>query len=701
MEFEGQCRLEGDSFTGWVKFRGGNQPVWVELFREDISLGIALADLDDYGFSLPIPPAAIDYADELKVRVANSDYILPRATGQPCPEDESPGLLGELLVDRGLTLSGWARDSLDDLHPVRLYAHLDNQKIATALACERRWRPDNADMHGFTMALPWNLADGREHEIHVRDGRDRELPGSPIRICLVPQSLASMLEKNPARAETKLILDCLRHLESRMPGAVSADNYKLWQEAWPPPKPAGKIRCAVATPFLPKDKSGNKSLLAGQKGIVAGALEFVLLIQPGETLHPHALALMVSALREGGGAAIYADAEDKAGMPLFKPAWDKLSFLGRDYLGPLLVRAEVAGDLAPNYGAARVKAVLAAEKSGPILHLPQILSCELPVENDVERLEAVAGALSESNARVENENNGVLGLHFPLGSRPRVSVVIPTRDHGQMLKRCVNSLARTCWDDLEIIIADNGTEESEALEFLAGLEQRPSFKVLRLPGNFNFSWLNNAAVRQASGDLLCFLNNDTEITGPDWLAEMAGILLAPNLEAGCVGAKLLWPNNLVQHGGVVLGIHELAGHVGNHWLADDAGYLFRNRLTQRYSAVTAACMLTPRRLFLDLGGFDEHDFAVNFNDVDYCLRLGAIGKKVYWTPHAVLLHHESASRGKDEKPAAKARAQKEMRNLRKKWGWQEDRFYNPNLPLSTVSEPFEGLAIPPRARDAR
>jgi len=211
--------------------------------------------------------------------------------------------------------------------------------------------------------------------------------------------------------------------------------------------------------------------------------------------------------------------------------------------------------------------------------------------------------------------------------------------------------------------------------------------------------MNNHAARKARGEILCFLNNDTEITAPEWLEEMVSLLLVPG--TGCVGAKLLWPNDLVQHGGVVVGTHQLAAHIGNAWTADAPGYLFCNQLTRQWSAVTAACLVTPKSLFLDNNGFDAVRYPVAFNDVDFCLRLREQGKNILWTPWASLYHHESASRGKDVTQFQQARNAMELHHFRTQWGHFDDRFYNPNLSLSSLTEPFDGLALPPRNRKIR
>jgi GT2 family glycosyltransferase len=288
---------------------------------------------------------------------------------------------------------------------------------------------------------------------------------------------------------------------------------------------------------------------------------------------------------------------------------------------------------------------------------------------------------------------------FALQEEKRVSIIIPTRDRADLLRVCLESLwHHTSYAHTEIIIVDNASCEAETMALFAQAREKGA-RVVEYPHPFNYSAMNNMAAQHATGEVLCFLNNDTEVITPDWLEQMLAILEQPGV--GAVGAKLLWPNNLIQHGGVVVGPHQLAAHVGNQWHTDAPGYMGRAQLVQQWSAVTAACLLTPRQLFLDSGSFDVLNFPVAFNDVDYCLRLRQRGKHVVWTPQARLYHHESASRGSDTRKHDQARNRMEMWNFRDKWGEYADPFYNPNLTLSTVSEPFNGLALPPRNREYR
>ena len=224
-------------------------------------------------------------------------------------------------------------------------------------------------------------------------------------------------------------------------------------------------------------------------------------------------------------------------------------------------------------------------------------------------------------------------------------------------------------------------------------------QVMRVPGPFNFAKLNNIAAQAARSEYLCLLNNDVQANDPDWLDEMLGRMAEPDV--GAVGALLLWPSGVVQHGGVVLGPNFEATHAFNDRLADEPGYGDLLRVAHECSAVTAACLLTRRADYLDVGGMDEVRLAVSFNDVDYCLRLREAGKRIILTPHARLTHLESASRAPDSRRDRSARYGRELQVLRSRWGQVliDDPYYNPTLSLDAV--PFSALAWPPRRLKAR
>jgi O-antigen biosynthesis protein len=274
---------------------------------------------------------------------------------------------------------------------------------------------------------------------------------------------------------------------------------------------------------------------------------------------------------------------------------------------------------------------------------------------------------------------------------PRVSIIIPTRD-GPFLERCLHSLfILTTYPDVEILVVDNGSTKHETLSYLRTHEDL--VRVIRDDAPFNYSRLNNEAVQRASGDVICLLNDDTEVMTPDWLDELVGQLMQPGV--GAVGARLLYDDGRVQHAGVVLGIGGVAGHSHRGYDRLQWGYGARLHTVRTVSAVTGACVVVRRQAWEEVGGLDEEFLPIAFNDVDFCLRLRAAGWRIVWTPYAELIHHESATRGPDTHGAAFERFAVESRIMKMRWGrvLRSDPYYNPNLTLD--AEDY-ALAWPPR-----
>ena len=263
-------------------------------------------------------------------------------------------------------------------------------------------------------------------------------------------------------------------------------------------------------------------------------------------------------------------------------------------------------------------------------------------------------------------------------STPSVSAIIPTRNQLVLLRNCIDGLKRTDHPTLDIVIVDNGSEDARTLEYLAFLE-KDGLTVLRSPGPFNYSALNNAAVRVVRSDYLCFLNNDVEMIDGDWLGLLMGHAMRKGI--GAVGARLLYPDGTLQHAGVFTGIGGGAGHAHRFQRADDPGYFERARLPQRVSAVTGACLVVAHEKFCEVGGFDEVDFPVAFNDVDLCLKLNARGWQSFYEPRATLIHHESKSRGSDRAKANRERFAGELAALKRKWHTDQgcDPYHHPHL----------------------
>ena len=428
------------------------------------------------------------------------------------------------------------------------------------------------------------------------------------------------------------------------------------------------------------------------------------ILPEGATLSPHALywfAHEISRHPEAGWVYCDHDTVSDCGEriePAFKPDWSPELLRSTNYIGPAAaVRADVwqsAGGTATSAHDLwlRVSEHLRGDQirhiCAPLLHLPRKLDQRLVAADPP----AVARHLARAGvpAQVETDAWGHCRVRFalldtqpntqPKNARPLISIIVPTRDRLDHLRPCIESvLEKTRYHDFELLVVDNQSTEPDALAYLEDIATRESVRVLRYPHAFNFSAINNFAAAEARGEYLCLLNNDTAVISPDWLEEMLGRLLQPDV--GAVGAKLLFADGRVQHGGDTVGPGGCANHL-HHLLPGDApGYMHRAVLAQDLSAVTGACLLTRRSLYLSLGGLNERDLAVAFNDVDYCLRLREAGWRVVWTPYAELYHYESVSRGRDVTPAKRARADREVAYMTSRWGhvMRHDPFYNPNL----------------------
>lgn len=416
-------------------------------------------------------------------------------------------------------------------------------------------------------------------------------------------------------------------------------------------------------------------------------------LRPGDRLAQDALATLAEAIHAFPEARlIYTDhdyiAEDGLQSPVCKPDWDLDLFLHHNYLGPLVaVHPDLPGPAGSSRSSYLLSAALTAADQGGarIVHLPIVLA-HRPLHECGDHLGAEpwpacdqAPMLAARACTLEQSEQGFSTVLHPLpGSGMKVSVLIPTRDGGEVLKKCISTLLRTRFDHYEVIVIDNGSEDPETLRLLAELGMRADFTIIRDPRPFNYSQLNNRAAQAAAGDFLIFLNDDVEIVDPDWMQYL--IRQAAREEIGAVGAKLLYPDRRVQHAGVALGIGGVAGHVHRFLEENDPGYCGRACIPHSFSAVTGAAFALRKRSFLQVGGFDER-LAVSYNDIDLCLRLRAIGKVNLLEPRARLIHYESWSRGTIDTSKKSAQHTREMKMMRSRWRdiIDDDPAYNPNL----------------------
>ncbi|HEY0965810.1 MAG TPA: glycosyltransferase [Opitutaceae bacterium] len=455
---------------------------------------------------------------------------------------------------------------------------------------------------------------------------------------------------------------------------------------------------------------------------------YVALLDHDDELSPRALARMaIETSKHPAAVFLYSDEDkiDEQGHrfdPYFKPDFLPDLLLGQNCLSHLsviqtdAVRA-VGGFRVGLEGsqdwdlALRVVADLAPDR---IRHVPEILyhwraiagSTALAVGEKSYTVRAAERALRDHlehrglAAALEPVPGDHWRVHYQLPSAaPLVSLIIPTRDRLALTRTCVESiLAKTDYARYEILILDNDSVEPATLAWFADVQARDArVKVLRYPHPFNYSALNNFGVKQATGEIIGLLNNDLEVITPGWLTEMVSHAVRP--EIGAVGAMLYYPNDTIQHAGIILGLGGVANHAFYRYPRGTDGYKNRARLVQNFSAVTGACLLVRKAVYEQVGGLNADQLAVAFNDVDFCLKVRAAGYLNTWTPFAELYHHESASRGSEDTPEKLARFAREVDYMRRTWGAEldNDPAYNQNFSLDI--EGFK-LASPPRRKSS-
>lgn len=431
---------------------------------------------------------------------------------------------------------------------------------------------------------------------------------------------------------------------------------------------------------------------------------WVTVMEPGDALSADAFWWVADeVLKNPGVALVYSDEDclDAGGGrfgPSFRPDWNPDLLCSRNYTGKAVwVRAaELIGveSLAGiGLAAQRYNWVvrLGLARKLPVIHVPRVLyhgaADGCPGQQDLAECHQILAAwLREQSpgisADVVEEAGGFRVCHVLPDTPPLVSLLIPTRNGVDILQPCVDAiLSRTDYPELEVIILDNQTDCPRTLRYMQSVTRDSRVRVLTWDHPFNYSAINNFGATQARGDIIGLINNDIEPINRDWLREMVSHAMRP--EVGCVGAKLYYSNDTIQHAGVILGIGGVAGHSHKYLERDARGYENRLKLVQNLSAVTGACLLLRKAVFDEVGGLEEANLAVAFNDVDLCLRVREAGYRNVWTPYAEAYHHESVSRGADDTPEKRERADREAVYMRERWGNEldNDPAYNPNLTL--------------------
>jgi len=458
-----------------------------------------------------------------------------------------------------------------------------------------------------------------------------------------------------------------------------------------------------------RDKNGHISAASNSAlELVTG--EYVALLDHDDKLADNALYYVARQINESPNAKLIYSDEDKIDEsgdrcePNFKPDWNPDLLNSQNYICHLAV---YKSDLLKNIGGFRIGVegsqdhdllirYTGALKFEEVVHIPKVLYHWRRIPNSTASndeaktystdagLKALRDYLDSNNSDAHVESGmlpNTYRVRYPLGKdEPLVSLLIPTRDQLDVLSTCIESiLSKTDYSNYEIIILDNQSSRPETLEYFSKISKNPKVKVIKYSKEFNYSAINNFGVGHANGSIIGLVNNDIEVISPHWLDEMVSHANRP--EIGCVGAKLYYPDDRIQHAGVILGLGGVAGHSHKYVQRDSLGYVRRLKVVQNLSAVTAACLLVKKDIFHQVGGLNENELTVAFNDVDFCLRVREAGYRNLWTPYAELYHHESVSRGEENTPEKLARFEFEKKYMKMTWGekLQKDPAYNPNL----------------------
>lgn len=447
----------------------------------------------------------------------------------------------------------------------------------------------------------------------------------------------------------------------------------------------------------PNDAAALRISAAAARG------DYLVPAEAADRLSPAALFRYAEALQDGKLTLLYGD-EDRIGWtghrahPWFKQDWNEEMFLAQDYVGSAcaieIEAARSALPIADELAAVATGALLlsvATRPSASIRHIPHVLvhrAAEAAPDSQMLRVEAVANHLCDRNAAVSPGPFGSARIAWPLPAElPLVSIIVPTRDKAGLLRACLDGVfAKTTWPDFEVIVVDNSSVEPATFAYFDTISHDPRVRILRYDAPYSYAAINNFAADAANGSYLCLLNNDTEILDGNWLTEMMRQAMRPDV--GAVGAKLLYDDGSIQHAGVVIGLGQAAGHAHRFVRNDQRGYFNQPHIQQYVSAVTAACLVVDRAKFDAVGGLDAAALAIAFNDVDLCLKLNAAGWRNVYAPQAVLIHHESRSRGRDVSPQHIDRYMRELAVLQQRWGTKTylDPHYSPNL--SRANESF-------------
>ena len=509
-----------------------------------------------------------------------------------------------------------------------------------------------------------------------------------------------------------------RMLLDEMVGSVRAQGYANWElciaSGGDSPETLKALdKLAAADQRIKVKQLDRNKGIAGNTNEAASMCsgEFIALLDHDDTLAPSALYEVARAINEAPEADfIYTD-EDKLSndgrlrmQPHFKPDFSPDLLRSVNYITHLSVFRRSLYEAIGGFnemldGSQDYDLILrATEKARRVVHIPKVLYHWRMAEQSTARsgaaktytTDSAKVAIAEHMARIGMKDFTVADANISGNYRvarsttpdAKVTVLIPNKDNADILRRCVEGIhTRSTYKNIEVLIVENNSKDPATFDEYKRLEAEFGVRVVRWEHEFNYSAINNFGVRHATGDVVLLLNNDTEPINPDWIERMLEHALRP--EVGAVGAKLYYPDNTLQHAGVILGIGGIAGHSHKYFQRASYGYINRLNLIQDLSAVTGACLMMRRDVYEKIGGFDEQ-LPVAFNDVDLCMKIRRAGYMIVWTPYAELYHFESKSRGYEDNAEKQARFLREVGYFEGKWGAElkaGDPYYSPNLTL--------------------
>lgn len=500
--------------------------------------------------------------------------------------------------------------------------------------------------------------------------------------------------------------------------SVVAQSYKNWELCIANAGSDDEKVNAILNEYAAKDARIHVQSLKKNEGIGKNTNrafemangQYVALLDHDDILAPDALFEVACAIEKSHPDMIYSDEDKIKGnekehiQPHFKPDFNIDLLRANNYICHLLVIRKAlidkVGGFREGFDGAQDHDFIfrCSDNADGIVHIPRILyhwrtHQASTADNPASKLyayEAGMRAVKENLERngeiaevTQSKDYGFYKVIYKVKERSLVSIIIPNKDNRDILKKCIDSiLQKSTYDNYEIIVVENNSTEPETFEYYKEIEKDSRIRVVKWEQGFNFSAINNFAARHANGEYIIFLNNDIEVKTPSWIEGMLGN--AQRKDVGVVGCRLIYPDNTIQHAGVVIGIGGIAANIFTNLPAARSGYMHRASTQVDYSAVTAACMMISKSLFEKIGGFEEK-LTVAFNDIDLCLRVREENYLVVYDAYVEMIHYESKTRGSEDTEEKVRRFQSEIEYMRTRWIdilKNGDPYYNPNLTLS-------------------